>query len=188
MCSRLHPYRVLLCCAKQVLGCLPSDRRVVVKERLLGLLPPSSSGGAGGGAGSGAGGGEGCEEGGGAAAGATATDRAKQAKQAKQAARLAALRTLLEGHVDLAALRAVAARATVPPAPAPAPAPAPLKPTAAVLPPPLSSAALALPPVRIAVARDDAFCFVYHENLCRLRRAGATNPLVYWLYWLYWRY
>ena len=26
----------------QVLGCLPSDRRVEVKERLLGLLPPSS--------------------------------------------------------------------------------------------------------------------------------------------------
>jgi len=28
--------------------------------------------------------------------------------------------------------------------------------------------------VRIAVARDEAFCFVYHENLRRLRRAGAT--------------
>ena len=57
----------------QVLGCLPSDRRVEVKERLLGLLPPKGveippSGG------------ERCE----ASAGAAA----------RQAARMAALLTL----------------------------------------------------------------------------------------------
>lgn len=28
-------------------------------------------------------------------------------------------------------------------------------------------------PVRLAVARDEAFCFVYEDNLCLLRRAGA---------------
>jgi cobyrinic acid a,c-diamide synthase len=69
--------------AWQVLGCLPSDRRVEVKERLLGLLPPSS--------------GEGCE--------------ASAEARAKQAARLAALQKLLEEHLDIDALRAVAARA-----------------------------------------------------------------------------
>jgi cobyrinic acid a,c-diamide synthase len=139
--------------AWQVLGCLPSDRRVEVKERLLGLLPPSS--------------GEGCE--------------ASAEARAKQAARLAALQKLLEEHLDIDALRAVAARAAVPPAPpapappAPAPpAPAPRKTTSALPPRPLSPAPIALPPVRIAVARDEAFCFVYHENLRRLRRAGAT--------------
>jgi hypothetical protein len=100
--------------AWQVLGCLPSDRRVEVKERLLGLLPPSS--------------GEGCE--------------ASAEARAKQAARLAALQKLLEEHLDIDALRAVAARAAVPPAPpapappapappAPAPAPAPTRPAAA---------------------------------------------------------
>ena len=59
-------------------------------------------------------------------------------------------------HVDLQQLRAIAASA----APPPPPPPLPTQP--------------ALPPVRIAVAKDEAFCFVYNENLRLLQRAGAT--------------
>ena len=77
--------------------------------------------------------------------------------------RFAALRRLVSDHVDLAALRAMASTAVVatpiavPPASAPpATPPAPL------------------PPVRIAIARDAAFCFFYHDNLRLLREAGAT--------------
>ena len=31
-----------------------------------------------------------------------------------------------------------------------------------------------LPPVRLGVARDAAFCFLYHDNVRLLEQAGAT--------------
>jgi cobyrinic acid a,c-diamide synthase len=64
-----------------VLGCLPSDKHLAVKERLLGLLPPTA-----------------------------AAVRAGS----KQTKRRAALERMMREHVDLAALRALAAEASMP--------------------------------------------------------------------------
>lgn len=111
-----------------VLGALPSDQRLVVKERLLGLLPPHKG-----------------------AVGAVA-------------GRLTALQKLIAEHIDMAALKAIAATAAPPPPPPPPP-------TVHSTP---STPSTTLPRVRIAVARDAAFCFVYHDNLRHLERAGAT--------------
>ena len=123
-----------------VLGALPSDQRLVVKERLLGLLPPHS--------------------------GATGV----------LSPRLGVLERLMNEHVDIVTLRAVAATAAPPPA-APQPPPIALRPpplAAPQVPPPVAPSLAALSPVRIAVARDEAFCFLYHDNLRHLERAGAT--------------
>lgn len=81
-----------------------------------------------------------------------------------------ALADLVSTHVDLDAVLALAAEAS-PPADADAEAAPPAPPA-----PPQG------PPVRIAVARDAAFCFYYHDNLALLRAAGAElvpfSPLV----------
>ena len=98
-----------------VLGCLPKDKMLDVPERLLGLLPP-------------------------AAAGAAAT----RAGSGKTSARLSALLRLVKEHVDLEALRRLAALSNPPRAPLPSPSLATK--------PPVTT----LPPVRIAVARDAA--------------------------------
>eukprot|EP00929_Paragymnodinium_shiwhaense_P070475 TRINITY_DN35686_c0_g1_i7.p1 TRINITY_DN35686_c0_g1~~TRINITY_DN35686_c0_g1_i7.p1 ORF type:complete len:1087 (-),score=152.60 TRINITY_DN35686_c0_g1_i7:56-3316(-) len=68
------------------------------------------------------------------------------------------LGALLASHVDLDQLLQLASSAVMPLAP----------PAAAV------SSTRRLPPVRIAVARDDAFCFYYEDNLTLLEEAGAT--------------
>ena len=122
-----------------VLGYLPKDRMLDVPERLLGLLPPA-----------------GADVGG------------ADARAGKTAARHAALLRLVTEHVDLDALRRLAALAATPPPPPPPPSLSPL------LSAPSLAPALSLPPVRIAVARDAAFCFLYHDNLTLLERAGAT--------------
>lgn len=144
-----------------VLGCLPKEQRVAIEDRLLGLLPPprppsttaASKGAADGAEGHAA---EGAGRGG------------------RQAARLEALRQLIGEHLDLRELRTVAARAAVPP-----PAPPPAPPLLSLCAPHGAEAAAALPrlpPVRVAVARDEAFCFCYHENLRRLSEARGRNP------------
>lgn len=117
--------------AVAVLGCLPSDQHLAVKERLLGLLPPSG------------------------------TTSAAMTPNAN--ARLAALHRIITEHVDLTALKALAATAG---------APTTLSAGSATSPTP--SLSPSLPPVRIAVARDAAFCFLYHDNLRLLEQAGAT--------------
>ncbi|GMH63816.1 hypothetical protein TrST_g12054 [Triparma strigata] len=110
----------------KVLACLPSRKSIKIEERLLGLLPPSSS------------------------------------SLKDEGARLASLQDLFEEHFDLEAVRSLASRAyRAPPTSTPI----------SQIPSPVSAA---LPPIVIAVARDDAFCFFYHENFAALRRAGAT--------------
>lgn len=81
------------------------------------------------------------------------------------------LERLFSEHIDLGALRAIASTAGLP--------------RTEALPHLVahSNASIALlPPVRIAVARDAAFCFVYEDNLKMLEAAGATllffSPLV----------
>ena len=108
----------------KVVACLPSRKSIKIEERLLGLLPPSSS------------------------------------SSKDERARLAALQDLFEEQVDLEAVRSLAFRACRASPTSPSQNPSP--PSAA------------LPPIVIAVARDEAFCFFYHENFAALRRAGAT--------------
>ena len=122
--------------ALTVLGCVPSERRLAIKERLLGLLPPS-------------------------AAPSSVHDDARVGKSGE---RLVALERLITEHIDLAAVKTLAATATTPPPTTTTPLP----------PPPPSVMSSSLPPVRIAVARDAAFCFVYLDNLRLLEQAGAT--------------
>ena len=121
-----------------VLGCLASDKRLAVPEKLLGLLPPPP-------------------------AHPDATDGT-----GLHAARLAALHRLMRDHVDLEQLRRLSVLSSTPP-----PAPPPLRSAVARRPP---------VPVRIAVAKDDAFCFLYSDNLRLLQECGATiqpfSPLV----------
>ena len=167
-----------------VLGCLPSDSHLVVKERLLGLLPPRTA----------------------PAHPAAGQPNQRQSeavrgnrRQSEAAAgqpkdaRLATLRRLLLEHADLAALRSIAAALAERPAcpdlaTLPTRLPSPLPTSLAIaavdlsggVPPSLAAACAgeppraSLPPVRIAVARDAAFCFLYHDNLRLLREAGAT--------------
>ncbi len=67
------------------------------------------------------------------------------------------LARLCKQHVDLDALLKLAGTAEVPPPPPPHPAATPAAARA------LAGADAAGPPVRIAVARDAAFCFYYQE-------------------------
>lgn len=123
-----------------VLGYLPPDRRVAVCERTLGLVPPAAGGASGESEGDSAGGG-----------------------------RLEALERLFDEHVDIAALREIAAGSDeLPLSPPRSPKLAGL--TRAKV----RGALVRRPPVRIAVARDAAFCFVYDDNLTMLQAAGAT--------------
>lgn len=123
-----------------VLGFLPPHRLLAVRERLLGIVPPSAGGAFG------------------RADGLDVSDG------------LDALERLFIDHIDLAALRAIAATAD-PPLP-----PAPPTDVASVVRSEGEAVAWGRPPVqvRIAVARDAAFCFVYEDNLEMLRAAGAT--------------
>jgi len=153
--------------AVRVLGCLPPDKRIELPERLLGLLPPAAAvaaaaaASATGNSATGKAAGDGAAGDGDGAAGDG--DGAADAAGATGGARLAALLRLFSEHVDLEQLRWVAATAEPPPTPPPAAMPLPAAPASAPL-----------PPVRVAVARDAAFCFYYHESLRLLERAGAT--------------
>jgi cobyrinic acid a,c-diamide synthase len=128
-----------------VLGCLPSDKRLAVKERLLGLLPPPPP-----------------------SAAAVALGQPPPPPP-----RLIALEQIMREHLDLGMLRSVAAEAAPPCAAGDPPGD-----------PPAAAAAAAaaaggqhgpsLPGVRIAIAKDAAFCFLYHDNVRALRLAGAT--------------
>ena len=138
--------------AVAVLGCVPSDQRLKVGDRLLGLLPPPP-------------------------ALAVSTEPGSCGSGGPHHERLRALRALMTAHVDLATLRDLAANATppLPPATPPLP-PAPLA-ESPLAPLPQTGVELlpeTLPPVYIAVARDEAFTFLYHDNLRHLRAAGAV--------------
>jgi len=85
-------------------------------------------------------------------------------EDSSHAKRLASLHTLISGHIDMNELKLLAASADPPPPPLSS------QPRLALL----SSSDMVLPPVRIAVAQDAAFCFVYTDNLRLLEQAGAT--------------
>jgi cobyrinic acid a,c-diamide synthase len=110
------------CCHIPVIGAVPTDARLEIPDRHLGLI--------------------------------SSTEDAGAEKLLDTAA------DIIAEHVDLEALRALAG------------AGAPLLKSAPASPPPYPVAAGAARP-RLAIIRDEAFCFYYEENLEALRAAGA---------------